>query len=353
MGIEETSKKKFRCAVMWVALALVILLILLSVYGAFLGSYQAKNFFNSPALSAYWLAFLALLTGAFVTFRRLIRLPGLLLIHAGCILILAGALWGSGSGLKIHNRLFGTDKIQAGQMTILEGHAENRITLENGQQSKQLPFSIKLTDFRIEYYKPEYLEILTSQGRSKIPVEIGGVWSIGPDFGTITIVRVFENFKISIDGDSKTVIDDPQLGYNPALQLRIKNPDGAVTTRYVFERFPGHIHPEDKFLLRYHKSIRDYISDIQVIKDGNVVAEKAIEVNHPLHFGGYHFYQSSYDDQAHRYTVLSVVSDTGLDLVYAGYLTLGVGVFWHFWVRHIFTKRKLKSESRPLEGRGE
>jgi hypothetical protein len=344
MSIKETSKEKFRRAVMWVVLALVVLLIFLSVYGAFLGPYQAKNFFNSPALSAYWLALMALLAAAFVTFRRLIRLPGPLLTHAGCTLILAGALWGSVTGLKIHNRLFGTDKIQTGQMTILEGDAENHITLEDGNQTKELPFHIKLTDFRIEYYKPEYLEILTSQGRSKIPVEIGSVWSIGPDFGTITIVRVFENFKISTDDGSKTVIDDPQHGYNPALEVRIENPDGAVTTKYVFERFPDYIGPEDKFLLRYHKSVRDYISDIQVIKDGNVVAEKAIEVNHPLHFGGYHFYQSSYDTEAHRYTVLSVVSDTGLDFVYAGYLMLGIGVFWHFWIRHIFTKRKSKSE---------
>jgi hypothetical protein len=355
MGIEETSKKKFRFAVMWVALALVVLLILLSVYGAFLGSYQAKSFFNSPVLSAYWLAFIALLTAAFVAFRRLIRLPGLLLIHAGCILILAGALWGSGAGLKVRNQLFGADKIQTGQMTILEGDAENRIRLEDSDQTKELPFHIKLKDFRIEYYKPEYLEILTHQGRRKIPVEIGRALSIGPDFGTtrlgeapsrsrITIVRVFENFKISIDGDNKTVTDDPQPGYNPALEVRIKNPDGAVTTEYVFERFPDYIHPEDKLLLRYHKSVRDYISDIQVIKDGNVVAEKTIEVNHPLHFGGYHFYQSSYDTQAHRYTVLSVVSDTGLDLVYAGYPMLGIGVFWHFWLRHIFTKGKSKSD---------
>jgi hypothetical protein len=346
MGIEETSKKKFRFAVMWIALALVVLLILLSVYGAFLGSYQAKSFFNSPALSAYWLALIVLLTAAFVTFRRLICLPGLFLIHAGCILILAGALWGSGTGLKVRNYLFGADKVQAGQMTILEGDAENSIRLEDSDQTKELPFHIKLKDFRIEYYKPEYLEILTHQGRSKIPVKIGSALSIGPDFGTITIVRVFENFKISIGGDRETIIDDPQPGYNPALEVRIKNPDGAVITKYVFERFPDYIYPEDKFLMRYHKSVRDYISDIQVIKDGNVVAEKTIEVNHPLHFGGYHFYQSSYDTHAHRYTVLYVVSDTGLNFVYAGYLTLGIGVFWHFWLRHIFTNATLRSTLR-------
>jgi cytochrome c biogenesis protein ResB len=242
MGIEETSKKKFRFTVMWVALALVVLLIFLSVYGAFIGSYQAKSFFNSPALSAYWLALMALLTAAFAVFCRPIRLPGLFLMHGGCILILAGALWGSGTGLKIQNHLFGTDKIQTGQMTIFEGDAENCVKLEDGNQIRELPFHIKLKDFRIEYYKPE--------------------------------------------------------------------------------------------------SVRDYISDIQVIKDGNVVAEKNIEVNHPLHFGGYHFYQSSYDTQANRYTVLSVVSDTGLDFVYAGYLALGIGVFWHFWLRHIFAKRR-------------
>jgi hypothetical protein len=360
MGIKETSKKKFRCAVMWVALAMVVLLIFLSVYGAFLGSYQAKSFFNSPVLSAYWLALMTLLPAAFVVFRRLIRLPGLLLIHAGGILILAGALWGSVTGLKVQNRLcrkasltgFGIDKIQTGQMVILEGDAENRIRLEDSDQTKELPFHIKLKGFRIEYYKPEYLEILTHQGRSKIPAEIGGALSIGPDFGTITIVRVFENFKISINGDRETIIDGPQPGYNPALEVRIKNPDGAVITRYVFERFPDHIYPGDKFLLRYHKSVRDYISDVQVIKDGNVVAEKSIEVNHPLHFGGYHFYQSSFDTQAHRYTVLSVVSDTGLNLVYVGYLALGIGVFWHFWLRHtlgfaerrVFTKGNSRSE---------
>lgn len=240
MGIKETSKEKFGRAVMWITLAMVVLLIFLSVYGAFLGPYQAKNFFNSPVLSAYWLALMALLAAAFVIFR-LIRLQGLWLIHAGCILILAGALWGSGTGLKVYNWLFGTDKILTGRMIIFEGYTGNHIILEDSGRIKELPFHIKLKDFRIEYYKPE--------------------------------------------------------------------------------------------------CVRDYISDIQVIKDGNVVAEKSIEVNHPLHFGGYHFYQSSFDTQAHRYTVLSVVSDTGLGFVYAGYMALGIGVFWHLWIRHIFTKR--------------
>lgn len=240
-GIEETPKKEFRRAVMWVALAMVALLIFLSVYGAFLGPYRAKTFFNSPALSAYWLTLMVLLVAAFVVFCRPVRLPGIFLMHGGCILVLAGALWGSGTGLTVGNQFFGTDKIQAGRMIIFEGDAENRILQEDSGQIKELLFHIKLKDFRIEYYKPA--------------------------------------------------------------------------------------------------SVRDYISDVQVVKDGSVVAEKSIEVNHPLYFGGYHFYQNSFDAEGHKYTILSVVSDTGLNLVYAGYLALSIGVFWHFWLRHLFVKR--------------
>lgn len=344
IDMKEISKIRFRRALMWVALALIVSLIVLSIYGAFLGSYRAKTFFNSPVLCVYWLALMALLVAAVGVFRRLIRLPGLLMIHSGCVFVLACALWGSDAGLEIGNQLFGTDKIQKGRMIIFEGYTGDYVMLRDGEQIKELPFQIKLKDFRIEYYKPGYLEVITAKGRRKIPVEVGSVWPLGSDLGTIEIVKAFENFKISIEDGVKNVSDDPQAGYNPALEVRIKNADGAVSTRYVFERFPERAFSGEKFLLRYYRHIRDYISDVQVIKEGDVVAEKSIEVNRPLHFGGYHFYQSSYDTDAHKYTVLTVVSDTGLGFVYVGYVMLVIGVFWHFWLRHIFAKAKLRGE---------
>lgn len=319
---------------MYGVLILIASLIVLSVYGAFLGSNRAKVFFNSPALSVYWVVLMIFLAMAFALFRRLVRLPALLLIHAGCILVLAGGMLGSGNGLEIANRLFKTDKFQAGRMIIFEGHTENHVKLEDNDQIRELPFDIRLNDFRIEYYKPEYLEVITSDGRRKIPVEVGSIWSLGSDLGTVEILRVFENFKISIEGNRRYISDDSQAGYNPAIEVRIKSPDGVETTKYVFERFPESSSGE-KVSFRYYRPISDYISDIQIVKEGKVVAEKSIEVNHPAHFGGYHFYQSSYDPDAHKYTILSVVSDTGLDLVYIGYVALIVGVFWHFWMSNI------------------
>jgi len=368
MGVKESSKKKFRRVVMWSALALIILLIYLSVYGAFIGAERAQRLVNTLPLTVYWLAWALMLITGLAAFRRLVRVPRLLLMHAGCVLILAGSMWASETGHELQKKLFGMDKIKDGQIVIYEESSQNRVALgtaeelrnllfsadqqgrieyywQNGKnlimlEHRELPFSIALKDFQIEYYQPEYLLVQTREGQSwKIPVEIGSDFSLGPDFGTMTILRKFENFKITIEGG--IVYDDPEPGYNPALEVQIRHVDGTVTTQYAFEHF-GHIHPEDKFLLRYQRIISDYISELEVIKNNKVVAKKNIEVNHPLHFGGYHFYQHSYDAEAGQYTVLEVVSDSGLALVYGGYLMLCIGVFWHLWLRDIFTGIKLK-----------
>jgi len=86
-----------------------------------------------------------------------------------------------------------------------------------------------------------------------------------------------------------------------------------------------------------NRAISDYISELEVIdNDGKIVARKDIEVNHPLRYGGYRFYQQDYDHQAGRYTILEAVSDTGIPAVFAGYWMLCIGVIWHMWLRHLF-----------------
>jgi len=133
---------KFRRAVMWVALALIVFLLFLSIYGAFIGAERAKSFINRLPVVVYWSAFLLLLIVGLAVFRRLVRVPGLLLIHAGCVFILAGAMWSSETGHKLQKQLFGIDKITTGQMRIYEGHSDNRVILEDRNQV--FLFSVKL-----------------------------------------------------------------------------------------------------------------------------------------------------------------------------------------------------------------
>ena len=332
---------------MWAALFLIVLLIFLSIYGAFIGAERSKSFFNSLPLTVYWLVFLFTLAAGLGAFVRLVRELGLLLIHLGVIVVLLGGMAGSERGHEVQRRFFGIDKIQAGSMVIGEGESENLITSEKDGASWRLPFSIRLKDFRIEYYKPDYLRVQTRSGEGwKIPVEAGVEYSLGSDIGELRIVRAFENFKITVEGDKRIAVDDQRPGINPAVQVEIRHPDGSISSEYVFERFPSQPRPEDKFLLSYRRIISDYISDLEVIKDGKVVAEKSIEVNKPLHFGGYHFYQHRYDAEAGQYTEISVTSDTGLRFVYAGYVMLCGGVIWHLWLREIFAQRKLQRTKR-------
>jgi len=321
---------------MWAAMVLIVLLFFSSVYGAFIGPERAKEFFNSTALGVYWVAFALLLVVGIVLFRRLLRVPALLLVHAGCILILAGAIWGSEAGRSLQKTLLGIDIVPTGQMQIYEGYSDNRVILEDNE-IRELPLYIKLKDFRIEYYEPGHIYIQTRQGDAawEFPVQIGARFQLGPQFGIVEIIRVFENFRIAIDGDSRSAVDEPGTGINAALEVRIESPDGLVSTRYVFERSRGHIYPDALLYMSYERVISDYVSELQVIRNGRVVAEKDIEVNHPLHFAGYHFYQHSYDAQAAEYTVLMVSPDTGLASVYAGFLMLCIGAFWHFWLRKL------------------
>jgi hypothetical protein len=342
---------KFRRAVMWAALALIILLIFFSIYGAFIGAARAEQFFNRVPLALYWMAFAVLLVVGLFVFRRLIHIPGLLLMHAGCILILAGGMWGSRAGHALQKRLLGIDKIRTGRMFIYEGHRDNRV-FQSERQYEKLPFSIGLKDFRIEYYEPAYLVIETGEGQTqKVSADVGSVHDLGSELGKVKIVGEYTNFKMAHDGEKWVAYNDPRPGFNPALEVEVTSPDGNLSTQYIFPHMPGFGHAQGKLKITYQgpipRMVSDYISKLEVVKDGQVVAEKDIEVNHPLTFGGYHFYQSDYDHVAHQYTDLSVHSDTGLRLVFIGYWALCIGVIWHMWLRHIFARTKSKMSLWP------
>jgi len=323
-------------SVMWAALTAIILLVGFSVYGAFLGADRAQAFFNSLPLALYWGGLAVLLIVGIVLFRRLVKVPSLLLVHLGCILLLAGGMWGSKAGHTLQKRLLGADVIRKGQMPILEGTTENRVQLADSNDTGELPFSIRLADFRIEYYKPGTL-ILQDRagGRWRMPAKPGETLALGAGWGKVTVQKTFENWKMDISGDQRVAFDAPG-GNNPAVEVAHEKPDGSTTQRFVFPQQMGHMNANQPLHMSYHRSISDYISELKIIEDGREVAGKDIEVNHPLHYGGYHFYQHSYgQNEFGEYTVLMVVSDAGLNVVYAGYAMLIAGVFWHFLGRRL------------------
>ncbi len=338
---------RLKRSVLWACTITIATLTVLSVYGAFLGSDRAQAFFNSVPVAVYWGLFIVLLGVGIVVFRRLLWVPSLLLMHLGGILVLVGGMWGSSLAYDLRQRFRGDETVRKGQMAILEGTSENRVMVVDSNDIHELPFAVRLRDFRIEHYEPGDLYVYSRQGqRWKLPAEAGQSVALGDDLGSVTIQRVFRNFKMDISGDERIAYDAPG-GSNPALEVAIRKPNGSTARRYVFLDRMGHSSPDDPLIMAYERSVRDFISELEVLQDGLVVASKDIEVNHPLHYGGYHFYQHSYgQNQMGEYTVLMVVSDAGLNVVYTGYAMLIVGVFWHFWVRRFGTALKARGAGR-------
>jgi len=339
---------RFKRAALWAVLAAILLLIVLSIYGAFIGAERAQAFFSSMPLAAYWFATVALLALGIVLFRRLLRVPSLLLMHLGCILVLLGMMWGSKPGHVLQSRLFGIDKIPIGEMDLHEQTQSSRVWTDSNDV-RELPFSVRLNAFRIEYYEPGTLYIWSRDGRSwRMPAQAGQTLSLGGDLGVLTITRVFRNFRIDLQGGETVIYDEPD-GSNPALEVTTAKPGAEPGKRYVFERHPGHASPDASLVMTYYRTPKDYISELEIVKDGQVVASKDIEVNHPLYYGGYHFYQKDWgeDNDGRVISRIMVVSDSGLNIIYGGYVLLTGGIFWHFWGRRILSR--IKTRPTPPE----
>ncbi len=346
--------KKFSRIIMWMTLGAIALLTVLSVLGAFYGAEKAKQLFNSIPLAFYWYSLAVLLIAGFSEFPRLLRKPGPFMIHMGCLLVVAGGMWGSDAGHRLAERLLGIQKIPHGYIVIFEGDSESHVVEKDlKQQLGVLPFNIKLNDFRLEYYEAEeksvpQLNIKTQEGQELQLVAKAGKGISMPDGKSkVKVVQTFGNFKILIEDGKKIATNEKGNQENPAVEIEIERPDGTSYKHYVFERFAGHFQSEEGLQFNYTSQgpriIRDYFSDVVVLENEKEVANKTIEVNHPLYYGGYHFYQHSYDSEAEQYTILSVTSDSGLYTVYAGYCLLCLGVLWQFWFRNIVKKSKGKN----------
>ena len=343
-GRENKRMTSNRSIILWVTILLLSVLTVFSIFGAFIGAGRAAQFFGSIPLAAFWIILTILLCAGFVQLGNLRKKPGLLLSHLGCLLVLMGSLWGSEPAHDLRARFLESDRVASGYMQIHEGHQMDRIVSGDGKETlATLPFAVALEDFWIEYYDEEggALHVAVSGGAPvELPAVAGEKLVLGNELPTVEIMRVFRNFRINIAEGKKSVADDPGDGSNPALAIELTDKDGAKSQHYVFTgAMAGHSFTYEGLDLIYHQAsrggIKDYKSALTVLQDKKPVKKQIIEVNKPLSYGGYSFYQSGYDQERGAYTVLSVTSSSGLLFVYLGYALLCVGVIWRCWLRHL------------------
>ncbi len=145
------------------------------------------------------------------------------------------------------------------------------------------------------------------------------------------------------------VVNHPDTSNTAAMKIVVEE-GGAASSWYLWEDRPVDI-PGYKLMYAREDRIRDFYSILQVIDGGHVVAEKTIEVNDPLRYKGYSFYQSSYDREALSWSGLQVKKDPGVPLVYGGFLIQIAGMIIIFYVNPLLRKMRRAETSRARESR--
>jgi hypothetical protein len=348
--------KALKKILMLLALAFLVLLVFLSIYSTFIGAKRAQQFFNTLPLTVYWIAFAVLLFVGIASFKRLLHRPFLFMIHAGVVVILSGSIWSSEGGHRLANKYSNIKKTQSGYMALFQNTPDDRVMIADMRtQAGTLPFKLNLLSFWIEYYRsgPPIVTGINSSGKPftfELTDEFPQAFDVEDDT-KLVVQQQFYNFKLDIKGSQTEPVDQKGFGENPAVGIEIQTSLGSTNHGYLFEKFPAMNSVGSEYNLRYSAGqitgISDFKSYVQVFpkEGGKPLAVAIVEVNKPLEFGGYHFYQHSYEPENLRYTVLAVVSDSGLFSVYLGFWMLGIGVAGLFWIKPIIRFLKFNKQT--------
>jgi len=326
-----------------------LLLAVLSVIPTFLGPEAATNWFTSVGGATLWWGFGLLMVGGIVAIASLRKRFGLLAMHVGMLLVITGAMWGSPLMHRLRAGLWDDERITDGFVIVDEGESTDVVFDSFGKEIGHLPFEVYLEDFWIEYYP------VLDTDPWQFTVEALNFAGPFPQQQTQKVRWALNKVADLPLCDVRMTVTDYQLGQYgegsdaPVLPEAVVGLErGDKTAERSFQPKPGMEHGQLPLAglyenanawhaagsptLHFHPPlpvIRDYKSAVVARKDETELARKTIEVNAPLHVGGYHFYQYDYDHSAGRYTVLSMVSDSGLSCVYVGFILLFGGLIWH------------------------
>jgi hypothetical protein len=167
--------------------------------------------------------------------------------------------------------------------------------------------------------------------------ELEKKYNIGNSGQQFKVSKFYPSF-----GINQSVVKKSDELKKPALFVEIDGPKGKVTDWVFAEALQATAYKDGNFFLLYKQmgeNIKDWKSKLRIVEGGKTVAEKTIEVNDPLKYKGYAFYQASYDPQNEKLSGLQVAKDPGVPLVYLGFFTLCFGIIFIFYIKPLLRQR--------------
>lgn len=253
---------------------------------------------------------------------------GFLMNHFGLWLTLAAALIGSGDLKRL-------------SINLLEDGKANNIALSQNGEAYKLPFEIKLLDFHIDEYIPRLALVDAATGKfimdvkdSPANIEQGKTFKLKS--WEITIEKYVED---AIQEDT-ILIEKKINGSFPAAYVKIKDSKTKNemkgwlgTGSFAFN--PTYIFLQHDIILALTMPEAKKFKSSVLISENNIAKDTImIEVNKPFTIKGWKVYQLSYDENKGKWSklsVLEVVSDPWLKIVYTGIFLMLGGAIFIFW----------------------
>ena len=236
---------------------------------------------------------------------------------------------------------FGSIQLERLQVKLIEGEISNIAHNKSGSPIKELPFAIKLNDFILEEYNPKIALVYNEAGimfkdesSSIVIAELG-------NYGTISNwnIEILEYIYSSAKAGNKYYqINEP--GAAPSAFIRATNLTGTTVEGWVhcgsFNRQYESLKLDDEYsAIMLFPEPKEYISKIEILTTERPPESISLEVNKPYYIDGWKLYQMGYDYELGRWSntsIIEVIRDPWLRIVYAGIFMMLAGAMFMFWV---------------------
>jgi len=180
------------------------------------------------------------------------------------------------------------------------------------------------------------------------PVRVGSPLAASGPGANVIVTKYFRHAALQHDiveykppegvDPEDAYFDDPS---QPAIKLRVTTPDSDESVWMVANSQKSeHLIP-GLLKLTYEDvtgSAKDWKSRLQVLEENRVVKTEVIEVNHPMSYKGYKFYQTDANPKIPTYSGIKVVRDPGWPVALVGMIVVLAGILYNFYVRPFLTK---------------
>ena len=245
--------------------------------------------------------------------------------------------------------ILGTGDLQRLSINTYEGKP-SWIATDAQKTQIELPFAFYLKDFIIEEYHPKLAlvdnktgSIAHNNGKNLYLVEKGETY-------------YFQNFEVTVDefyassgriGNRYQPVNE--LGSPPSAKISVKNIEtDSIQNAWISSGSFSHPYEslkisEDYSMVMTIPEVKKFSSDIDILtKEGERIST-VLEVNKPFNYKGWEIYQLSYDDKMGKWSNLSVlelVKDPWLPVIYIGIFMMIAGAIYMFWMGNKITKNQ-------------